>query len=593
MKTNIEKKYKDFINRWHLKSPLPEADINGTLREILTDFLAAHTNAALYGNGYHTMMLMSDYMYELKTVRYIVDSYKAKETGDEGGFTVISAKQLREYHIDGVIISSYIYRKEIKEILSLDYQEIDCLDLYEEFEKKGISLKNEYYAFHHPYHRYRVINEWNRKLRGESGREEAYQNLFQEYLAIKDFQSARKILKQVYMEFPDPDYLQMQKETEELSELLSASLQEISGEQVLMLCIDGVRREDLSEQGMSGVYAVCEKKGTIYTNAYSFSTSTYESLIPVYSENDDLDTEYYKHNVVPQGECRFVSEAVRQNRYIYFDTDVSDYVADHNIDRSSVSRTVSEKIWDFAIRASTKGLGLFYMHVLSESHYSFPNPYTEGEMVCEGTAMLFDYLPKKKGSLRTDYETQHRDALRYLDDQLSFMLERLRCRTVIFADHGNLILPPGTQLLNIKKADFTASEEWLRIPLVIMAPESATGKDSRLISLMELNNIVISLLRQKEFFYTQKDFIKAARSAIYNPDFKEIYTKRGYEQGLMAFEAFIFPDGHKLVVFADSKKELYVGSGDQEVSEEETKNKYFEKIRKFITSGGRCKERYD
>ena len=110
---------------------------------------------------------------------------------------------------------------------------------------------------------------------------------------------------------------------------------------------------------------------------------------------------------------------------------------------------------------------------------------------------------------------------------------------------------------------------------------------------MELNNIVISLLRQKEFFYTQKDFIKAARSAIYNPDFKEIYTKRGYEQGLMAFEAFIFPDGHKLVVFADSKKELYVGSGDQEVSEEETKNKYFEKIRKFITSGGRCKERYD
>lgn len=589
MRAKLEDKYEEFINKWNLGSPLPSANINVTIRNALTGFISSHAKVAIYGNGYHTSILMSDFIYEMKSIRHIVDSY-AKQGEEGGGFTVISDKQMAQHGIDGVVISSFIYRDEIKRKLADEYPQIDYLDIYEELEKNGTALKSEYYSLNHPYYRYRVIHEYNRKLCECGKKEETYRELFREYFWMKDFKSAQEILARAFEECRNPNYLKMLDDVKEISDLMADTLRRITSGNVLMLCMDALRREDLFEKGMPRLSEICARKGKIYTNAYAFSTSTFESLIPAYSENDDLRTGYYESNAVKKGGCRFISEAVKQGRYIYFDTDMCEFVQDSHIDRCSGFQTVSEKIWNFAVHADGKENGLFYMHVLYESHYSFPNPYTEGDLVCEGTAMLFDFLPKRGSCLRTDYTRQHDDALRYLDERLSAMLEQLSCRTVIFADHGTLMLPEGTQLADIKESAFAAGEEWLRIPLAVFSPETGTGTDGRLISLMRINDIVISLLQEKEFLHEGRDFIKAARSAIYNPDFKMLYKMRGYEQGLSAFEAFIFPDGHKLVVFADGNMELYLGRQDQRIADEQLINKHYEKIRHCITVQGDGKD---
>lgn len=86
------------------------------------------------------------------------------------------------------------------------------------------------------------------------------------------------------------------------------------------------------------------------------------------------------------------------------------------------SQTATEKIWDFVSDAVDESNGFFYIHILYESHHSYPNPYTRTPLVID---VLFDYLSRNGGKLRTDYDAQQKEALHYLDDVLSPILEGL------------------------------------------------------------------------------------------------------------------------------------------------------------------------
>lgn len=147
--------------------------------------------------------------------------------------------------------------------------------------------------------------------------------------------------------------------------------------------------------------------------------STFESLIPAYSENNDLRTRYYDSTQIPEGDCRFISEAIRQKRRIHFYTDSIAFTDSENVMVEDKSQTATEKIWSFISDAQNVENGLFYVHILYESHYSYPNPDTISELVTDGSNIMFDYLQKNGGELRADYVQQHEDAVRYLDRVLT------------------------------------------------------------------------------------------------------------------------------------------------------------------------------
>ena len=68
---------------------------------------------------------------------------------------------------------------------------------------------------------------------------------------------------------------------------------------------------------------------------------------------------------------------------------------------------------------------------------------------------------------------------------------------------------------------------------------------------------------------------------IYNPDYKYIYKKCGYEQGLLAFECFEFEDEYKLVVFEN--KVINLAFRNELIEDEEKKKIYLKKVEKLIT----------
>lgn len=588
IRKELEHQYQHLFTEYNLNPPLQAKNICAVIRQSLHTFLKNAKHPAIYCNGGHTQMLMADFMYELKKVKHIVDNYA--DTTEGKGFLLIRDEEIEKYEIDAIILSTYKFRQDVKQSLKQNHPDIPILDIYDQFEQKGIMLQSDYYYSNHPYQHYKRINQLQREIRTynpEQLPKELYLDLITKYIHIKDFRTAILKLK----EWMDPGYLETADKTRmekllsdlrALYELQKTAVASLSEDHVLMLCIDGLRHQDLCPQYMPKLSREFQETAFTFERAYSFSTSTYESLLPVYSENDDLRTGYYNTNSIPAEKCRFIKEAQKQGRKIYFYTDIDTFVESDSIQYSGAFQTATEKIWNFTLDAAEEKNGLFYIHILYESHFSFSNPYTKEKLISEGTAMLFDFLPQKGRKLRTDYKRQHLDSLRYLDDVLEPLLHPLRCRMLVYADHGNLILNANCKIQDIPETKFSFAEEWLRIPYLIRSPEMGQGNNQQLISLMSLNDILVHLLNQKAYTAPENSFIKAARSELYNPDFQYLYKEIGKEHCLLAFEVFLFEEGYKLAVYADGTISLF--SLDDTPYDDNTFIKIlFERIHSYLT----------
>lgn len=524
--------------------------INQIIRTSLHTFCKSHKNPAIWCLGKHTRMLMADFMNEMKNVKIIIDS--SKNNLENTGFQIITPGQIETYDIDGIIISSYVYKDEIKEELQKKHKAVEYLDLYEQLASQGILLKSSYFSRVHPYSKYQVINELQQLYKNAETiklKIKYLKEIIKKYILIKDFQSAIRYAKLLVSLSEDKENRILLQELEEICHMVEKQVSKISSGNVVMLCIDGLRRQDLLNGKLPKLLSWTERNGYFFDHAYSSSTSTYESLLPVYSSNHDLKTKYYEKSILSETECPFIKKACKQNRKIFFYTDTDPYIDCKKIRMNGLSQTMSEKLWDFIHDAIDENHGLFYIHILYESHYSYVNPYTENTLVADGSNIMFDFLETKGGKLRTDYISQQKDALQYIDNLLFPFLNLLPCRTVLYADHGNILMDKSDSLERLDPLKYSCHKDLLEVPIIIKCPELPPQRDPRLISLMELNTILCSLLEKKPYNYQDVPYIKAQRSRIYNPDFQYLYKKYGKEQELQAFELFIFPDGVQLLIY--------------------------------------------
>ncbi len=385
--------------------------------------------------------------------------------------------------------------------------------------------------------------------------------LLLELLRIKDIRLARTVSDRIYRYTKDRKDLDVFERIKALHELLEKTISSINENNVLMFCLDGLRRCDFSDtNGIKNVYSIIKKKGRIYSNAYSYSTSTYESLLPSLSESTDTGTE----SEISSEKCRFIKIAHEQKREIFFYCDSYKIIVDDDIKYTKCSQTITQKIWDFVIDADKNTNGLFYIHELYESHFSFVNPYTKDELVAKGTSILFDFLASNGGPLQTDYTEQLKDSLMYIDDTLCTFFDKLKCSIVIFADHGNTILSKGTQISDLNDTVFTASEDSIRVPLAVISPVIKPCIDDTIMSLWDLNDILIALLLKHDYSPPIRDRILIGRNKIYNPDFCAIYKMAGKEDYLRAFRGTISNDGIKRICFEDGTEEVYDVSSNEE-----------------------------
>lgn len=582
MNTDIKQKILSEYDKLGVSTSCNREGANIVIKNLLKDFTMSCNNPAIWCMGKHTQMMMADFIYELKKVKFIIDT---QANAVDTGFKIINENDVAKNKIDGIIISSYDLKEEIKNTIKTKYPNIKYLDIYEKLEEQGIIFDAEYYTQDHPYSKYTTLNQLQNELDNEEDLKKQlflFREIIKKYVSIKDFKSAinyAQKLVNLSTDLEDKAYLITLQEIYDDQKKMLAS---ISDKNVVMLLFDGLMRQSVLNGEMPQLQKYIRDETYFFTNAYSTSTSTYESLIPTYSENNDLKTQYYKQNIIPDGKCRFINEAQKQKRNIFFYTDSASYVECNDIVICKRFETATEKIWDFMMDAYETDNGLFYIHILYESHFSYPNPYTKGKLIAEGTSIMFDFHENRGGCLRTDYITQKKDSLKYLDDTVTPLLKLINCRMVLYADHGNVLFPQSQTPETVGELNLTFHEDLIQIPIAIKSPKMVKGEvNNKLISLMELPQIILSLLENKSFDYEEKPHIKIQRSQIYNLDFIRLYRKYGYERALQAFEVFIFPDKYKLAIYADGKKELYFE--DTKTNEKTLCNNYYKRIKSEIT----------
>lgn len=160
---------------------------NVIMLKCLREFISKCERPAIWCFGEHTKVLMSDYIYDLKKVNYIIDENYSKKSS--AGFKFIPKEQIEKFKIDGIIISSFKYREEIKKEIIHINPTIKYLDIYEELAKSGIDCEMEYYRESHPYDFYRQINNNKLKLKNDNDIGSLIK-LIKIFVKIKDFYCA-------------------------------------------------------------------------------------------------------------------------------------------------------------------------------------------------------------------------------------------------------------------------------------------------------------------------------------------------------------------------------------------------------------------
>lgn len=105
---------------------------------------------AVRGGGQHTVGLLTALGQAAVRIRYIVDRDKEscrRLVGREGLCTeIITPEEMAERKIDTVLLSSLVYRKEMKEELNKTEQNYEVIDVYELLEAQGILPDRAFYV---------------------------------------------------------------------------------------------------------------------------------------------------------------------------------------------------------------------------------------------------------------------------------------------------------------------------------------------------------------------------------------------------------------------------------------------------------------
>ena len=137
----LYEKYERLKETYNINEDNHADNLSDAIKSGLREFISTHRRVAIYCYGIHTKMLMSDFMYELKDIRYIIENYNSVS---ESGFEIITDEQIEDSEIDGVIISSFKFKDRIKDDIHNKHEKVDAFDIYDYLMKKiGSSPVNE------------------------------------------------------------------------------------------------------------------------------------------------------------------------------------------------------------------------------------------------------------------------------------------------------------------------------------------------------------------------------------------------------------------------------------------------------------------
>jgi len=130
----------------HLESDLPSNNTGPIIKivRIILENNLRNRKIAIKGGGVHTVKLLKLIGHEFD-IRCIVDRNKSQRFSFP--YDVIADEDLIKYDVDTVIISSYLYRHEMKENIKKLNSEYFIFDIYDYLEEMDLNIEREFYNY--------------------------------------------------------------------------------------------------------------------------------------------------------------------------------------------------------------------------------------------------------------------------------------------------------------------------------------------------------------------------------------------------------------------------------------------------------------
>jgi len=442
---NIEQKLEEIIYKYNLCVNYPEWRLYYQAKKLIVELFESfpeNKKVAIRGIGGHTkrvMEILEEHHLKNK-ISYLVDQ-KEDIPSNLYGIEVLSVEEAEKRDIDVYVISSFIHEWAMMTELRRKNDGVVIIGLYSYFRRKQVALSKEFY-FIRPHIEYVTLFFCHEALDGACSLEEE-ENLIKEliflYLEIRDFVGAFKwmdtYVKKGFNEVQK--YYLAKKEIEELLIQIEECLKEDNKKDIVVNWLDNVPNRDFSK--MNWLYEHC-KQGLIFDYAFSPHATTRSAMMNLFKASlpqEGKSRAFHKEKVTvknsPLLEClekqdykfKFIA-----NRYTYKELfEEQDIIKfDYSFfDSGSNAEGCSTQLQWYALaeRLKNNTAGLYFIHNVSETHWSYMCPTSLGTL--------------ESGTMR-EQETYKLLATsrEYLDEQLKFYSRFYGSNAyeIYLSDHG-------------------------------------------------------------------------------------------------------------------------------------------------------------
>jgi len=466
--------------------------------------LGEQLETIIWGGGVHTITLLNNTkMAEMLNVKYIVDKNTATVGGKVNGIEIISFDKLKDIKFNTFFISSYAYKEEIKLEIKEKYPEKSYIDIYEKYD-------------------YSILTKikLDKELINSSKRSEIIKELFIVYLAIRDFDSAEKYLKD-YIDNKYSGYNMYSNFLKELQQILLEMKQEINNfknSNIHFMLIDSLDKYAFDNYMPNMNKSL--KQSIKFDKAYSGSTFTTESHICMFNETNLFSNkEFIKREKIKQ--CEFI-DRLKEHGYSICGNNVITVAEDlfeNNIGDKDEHKPITLMLWEnICFRVSNGDRKNFIYYRPMEYH---DDSFKDLKM-----------------------------SINYIDNQIKYYNQFFNKKDyfILTADHG--------------KTFPEIEERRIHIPLLIKTPDCMIRNYKQLFSTVNIGKLILEVIENKLREDENTSYVIIERFPIYNYFVRDGLKNKGLEKYTTGFRV-IHKINEKYIIFGDGTEEYYYGDDEK------------------------------
>ena len=561
--------YDEYLNKCIEKAfdeePLSGKSVLHEVGKILRE-TCENKKFAIWGSGDHTIQLHKYFSLEMKDAEFIIDNDKSKDGKTLLEFNIKYPRIDELKNLDTIFISSFSCAETIENQIKDMNIDVEVVNIYKRLSDRGIKLKAAFYSDTSVY-----MELYNlKKLFRENKQEDTLKKIILNYLGIRDINNAKKYIK-IYLEnnYSRNDKIEkLLNEIENIEIEIKNKIDNVAKNNIFIFYWDALRYKDVfsKQTKMKYVNSILDKS-TYFTNLYSPSITTYESVPTILTGLDTDDPQIRDDITVRDDQCAFIKKAQKQGYNIKIYSNHWNIIDGEKIeyfDGSYATLTIWNAICNMI--SSQESKNIYVLYFWQETH----PPHLCGNHEKLPVAHLAPFSGNEsEPQSQEEYNNQYSECLSYADEVTEYYYNILGNKTVkmLFSDPGQIIEQATYELKDIKTLAGWHDDR-VHVPLIITGGHIDYKRISGLNTLMNFNKIMNLILDGQQVIMDAENKVYFKFSRMQNSIIIENYLEAGLEDYLYGFTVYV-TDKYKCVVTGNNKIRYFNKITDEEIFDEE------------------------